>query len=66
MSERVKSFVVEPHVAICCDSKGKALNMVASESEECRKSSVDLIKDNPNNLKKYLLMDREVDRLCNA
>ncbi len=59
LSEKVKSFVVEPHLAICCDTKGKALNMIAKESEECRKSSVDLIKDNPNNLKKYLLLDRK-------
>ena len=59
LSEKVKSFVVEPHLAICCDTKGKALNMVAKESEECRKTSVDLIKDNPNNLKKYLLLDRK-------
>lgn len=59
LSEKVKSFVNEPHLAICCDSKGKALNMVAEESEDCRKSSVDLIKDNPNNLKKYLLLDKK-------
>ncbi|NIO44035.1 MAG: DUF763 domain-containing protein [Candidatus Aenigmarchaeota archaeon] len=59
LSEKVKSFVVEPHLAICCDTKGKALNMIAKESEECRKTSVDLIKDNPNNLKKYLLLDRK-------
>jgi len=63
LSEKVKSFVVEPHVAICCDVKGKALNMVAEESEECRKTSVDLVKDNPENLKKYLLLDtkHEID-----
>ena len=61
LSEKVKSFVVEPHLAICCDTKGKVLNMVAKESEECRKSSVDLIKDNPNNLKKYLLLDKKHD-----
>jgi hypothetical protein len=63
LSEKVNSFVVEPHIAICCDIKGKALNMVAEESEECRKTSVDLAKENPNNLKKYLLMDtkHEID-----
>lgn len=59
LSEKVKSFVVEPHLAICCDYKGKALNMVAEESEECRKTSVDLVKDNPESLKKYLLLDRK-------
>lgn len=63
LSEKVKSFVVEPHLVICCDVKGRALNMVAEESEECRKTSVDLIKDDPNNLKKYLLLDKnhEID-----
>ncbi len=63
LSEKVKSFVVEPHVAICCDTKGRALNMVAEESEESRKASDDLSKENPNNLKKYLLMDtkHEID-----
>ncbi|NIM47133.1 MAG: DUF763 domain-containing protein [Candidatus Aenigmarchaeota archaeon] len=59
LSEKVKSFVVEPHLAICCDTKGKALNMVAKESEDCRKTSVDLIKDNPKKLKKYLLLDKK-------
>jgi hypothetical protein len=59
LSEKVKSFVVEPHLAICCDVTGKTLNMVAEESEECRKASVDLVKDDPNNLKKYLLLDEK-------
>ncbi len=59
LSEKIKSFVVEPHSAICCDSAGKTLNMVAKESEETRKCSVDLIKDNPVHLKKYLFLDRK-------
>ncbi|MEM5778126.1 MAG: DUF763 domain-containing protein [Candidatus Aenigmatarchaeota archaeon] len=59
LSERVKSFVVEPHLAICCDYKGKALNMVAKESEECRKACVDLVKENPIHLKKYLVLDKK-------
>lgn len=54
LSNAVKSFVVEPHVAVCCDVKGKILNMVAIENEEVRKCSVDLVKDNPNNLKKFI------------
>jgi hypothetical protein len=58
LSENVKSFVVEPHVAICCDITGKALNMVAKESEEARKCSVDLVKDNPVHLKKYFAPGR--------
>lgn len=53
LSEKVKSLVEEPHTAICCDSKGEALNMVAKESKEARKASVDLVKDNPLKLKRY-------------
>lgn len=59
LSEKVKSFVNEPHLAICCDFKCKPLNMVAKESEEARKCSVDLVKDNPIHLKKYLVPNRE-------
>jgi hypothetical protein len=59
LSEKVKSFVNEPHLAICCDITGKPLNMVAEESEEARKCSVDLVKDNPIHLKKYLVPSKE-------
>lgn len=59
LSENVKSFVNEPHLAICCDITGKPLNMVAEESEEARKCSVDLVNDNPNHLKKYLVPSKE-------
>ncbi|MFQ6119563.1 MAG: DUF763 domain-containing protein [Methanosarcinales archaeon] len=59
ISEKVKSFVVEPHIAICCDIKGDVLNLVASESEDVRKCSVDIVKENPKRLEKYLLMQKE-------
>jgi hypothetical protein len=36
LGKDVKDFVCEPHKAICCDQKGKALNMVAQESSGCR------------------------------
>lgn len=56
LSETVKRFVVEPHEAICCDTRvSKVLNMVAKESEEVRECSVDLVKDDPNHLKKYFV-----------
>ena len=46
LSDKVKSFVVEPQNAIVCDAKReKALNMVAKESEGARKASVDLSKE---------------------
>jgi hypothetical protein len=64
LSENVRSFVNEPHTAICCDHRGKALNMVAAESEEARKCSLDLVKDNPEKAAKYLIMHQHhwIDR----
>ena len=40
LGSKVTNFVVEPHQAICCDSKGNTLNMVAVESEEARQTTV--------------------------
>ena len=55
ISEKVKSFVEEPHKAICCDFKQeKILNLVAKESKETRKCIVDLVKENPKKLMKYV------------
>ncbi len=55
LSEKVQSFVEEPHNAICCDSKETAvLNMTDKEGSEARKVSVDLVKGNPLHLRKYL------------
>lgn len=54
LSDNVKSFVNEPHDAICCDKKEKnVLNMVAKKSSEVRKVSVDIVNDNPKHLEKY-------------
>jgi len=64
LSKKVKSFVNEPHLAICCDVKGnRVLNMTAKESEEARKASVDLVKDNPIHLRKYFLSPTKSHRL---
>jgi len=47
LSDNIISFVNEPHNAVCCDRKETGvLNMVARESEESRKTSVDMINDN--------------------
>lgn len=54
LSDNIKHFVVEPHEAICCDKKLKhVLNMTAKESEEARKTSLDIVKENPNHIIKY-------------
>lgn len=47
LGEDVRDFVDEPHHAVCCDSVGEGLNMVAHESEESRKACVDLSKEDP-------------------
>jgi len=48
LSTHVQSFVVEPHDAIVGDARrNAALDMTAKESEDCRRVSVDIVKDKP-------------------
>lgn len=47
-------FTNEPHSGIISDKLTNPLNLIAKESEETRKCSLDLMKDNPVRLKKYL------------
>mgnify|MGYP003874861199 CR=1 FL=1 len=54
LSEGLKSLVIEPHTAICGDVKKRnVLDMTSKNSEEARKVSVDIVKDNPVHLEKY-------------
>lgn len=54
LSEEVGEYVEQPHQGICCDKiEPESLNMTASESEDSRKISVDLLCDNPEHLRKY-------------
>ncbi len=56
-----RSFVVEPHKAIVGDGKRDAvLNMTSRESEECRKASVDISKENPRKVRRLLESARPV------
>lgn len=50
LDEKASDFVVEPHSAICCDERKKCLNLTAFESEESRRSMVDLVKEAPERL----------------
>jgi hypothetical protein len=51
-SEKVESFVNEPHTGICCDDKGEeVLNMTSRKSGEARKTSVDIV--NERNSRRY-------------
>ncbi|MGC8812524.1 MAG: DUF763 domain-containing protein, partial [Candidatus Aenigmatarchaeota archaeon] len=61
ISENVKSFVEEPHSAICCDiKKENALDMTSKQSKEARKISVDLVKEGPRRIKNDLLSIRPI------
>lgn len=48
LSEGLTDFVCEPHQAICCDHRGKVLNMVAEESAACRRMSAQLCLVRPD------------------
>ena len=54
LSKEIKSFVCEPHKAICCDKKGTVLNLIASESEEARKTVAGLSCEKPEHILKDL------------
>ena len=55
LSDHVRSFVAEPHEAIVGDVKRRiALDMTAKESEECRKVSVDVARDDPRKVARML------------
>ena len=56
LSSAIKNFVEEPHSGICGDRwEEVVLDMTARESDEARKTSLDLVKDNPKHLAKYVL-----------
>ena len=50
LGEQVHDFVCEPHVGICSEQRGDALNMVAGESESARSASTELAGLGPENL----------------
>jgi uncharacterized protein len=54
LHDGVEDFVEEPHQGICCDkSVAETLDMTAQKSRNARQTSLDLILDNPDHLKKY-------------
>ena len=55
LSDSIESFVEEPHVGICGDRMEKmVLDLTSRDSRNTRESSLDLIRDDPKNLVKYL------------
>jgi len=61
LSDDVSDFVCEPHSAICCDSKGKVLNMVALESEETRQTTTFISKEKPEKVISELKRTQKLD-----
>ena len=47
MSDDVKSYVDEPHAAVCCDATTPTLNLVASENAAVRSASATLAAQRP-------------------
>jgi hypothetical protein len=47
LSDSVKSYVSEPHAAICCDETAPILNLVAAESADVRSASAALAAQKP-------------------
>jgi len=59
LSDNAKNFVVEPHDAIVGDVKRDiVLDMTAKESESCRKTSVDITKEEPKKIKRMIMSIR--------
>jgi hypothetical protein len=54
LSEGVQSFVDEPHTGIASDAiKPHVLDMTARQSAHAQEVSLDIIRDNPEHLRKY-------------
>jgi hypothetical protein len=47
LSDALQSFVEEPHAAVCCDARGRTLNLVATESGGVRTASTELASRPP-------------------
>lgn len=48
LSHSMRSFVNEPHAAVCCDQTSSSLNLVAQESEACRLSIPAVVRQTPS------------------
>ncbi len=61
LSDNVKDFVVEPQTAVCSDKTGSTLNMVASESEDTRRTLTMLSKQKPSKIISEINRYRELE-----
>ena len=48
LSDQVTSFVDEPHLAVCCDTRGETLNLVAHENAAVRQASAMMASQRPD------------------
>jgi len=61
ISDEIRSFVDEPNSAICCDrTENFILDLTAKESEKTRETSLDLVKDGPEHLMRYIKPTRQM------
>jgi hypothetical protein len=60
LGDTVKNFVVEPHAAVCCNRRHRALNMVALESEDARKICTNLVQEKPEKIVKQFQKAQEL------
>ena len=64
LSGGVRSFVEEPHSGICGERiEQDVLDMTAKESQDARKISLDLVRDNPRHIERYLAGNRRPQKL---
>ena len=59
LSDMVAEFTCEPHAAVCCDSRGECLNMVARESAGARNASTVISREGPDKV------TRELNKISN-
>ncbi len=62
LSLSLKSFVEEPHTAVCCDVKTKTLNFTAKENSELRKATLLLSSEKPDKIVKKFIKIRELNQ----
>lgn len=58
LSSEMNDFTVEPQAAICCDSRGSALNFVSKENAVIRQTSCELLQMAPQKLVSEIEMMR--------
>jgi hypothetical protein len=54
LSEKMPSFVSEPHAAVACDRRGDILNLVAGEAGQHRKAVTALAREHPDRILREL------------